>query len=242
MPELAAALTSIEWGGAPGSDWAICVLILAATLPFRPWLPLRHGPLIHPWLGSMVLLPLLWCTDRLLPNGMTMHVSSACLMTLMFGWPLAMWSLVPVALASGWMGHGQLPPRGEVVSHLVWLGLLPGTLGLIIGLAIRRVLPNHVFVFILGRAFLGSIAAVVMTGALSLAAGRKPEVFGTLEWMLGYTLVAWGEGFSTGMLIAIFVAFKPQWVLTYSDARYLPGRPERRPTPQPPSSPQDEDD
>jgi len=218
MPEVAL-------GDAPWLDWALCGLILLAALPFRPWLPLRHGPLIHPWLGAMVILPWLWGTDRLLPNGMTMHVSSACLMALMFGWPLAMWSLLPVALAAAWLGHGAFPPLGEVVSHLTWLGLLPGTLGLLIGLGIRRLLPHHIFVFILGRAFLGTIAAVVLTGALSCLAGRKPEVLSTLEWMLGYTLVAWGEGFSTGMMVAIFVAFKPEWVLTYSDARYLPSRP-----------------
>lgn len=216
-----------ELGNAPWTDWALCALILASALPFRPWLPLRHGPLIHPWLGSMVLLPLLWSTDRLLPNGMSMHVSSACLMTLMFGWPLGMWSLLPAAFVAGWLGHGHVPPLGEVASHLAWLGLLPGTLGLLIGLAIRRLLPHHIFVFILGRAFMATIAAVVLTGALAWLAGRKPEVLSTQEWMLGYTLVAWGEGFSTGMLVAIFVAFKPEWVLTYSDARYLPGRPPR---------------
>lgn len=227
MPDLAAALAAIEIGTAPERDWVLCALILTAALPFKPWLPLRHGPLIHPWLGSMVLLPLLWSTEHLLPSGMTMHVSSACLMTLMFGWPLAMWSLVPAALASGWIGRGHFPPLGEVVTHLTWLGLLPGSLGLLIGLAIRRLLPHHVFVFILGRAFMGSIVAVVLTGALAWLAGRKPEVFSTQEWMLGYTLVAWGEGFSTGMLIATFVAFKPEWVLTYSDARYLPRRPPR---------------
>ena len=101
MPDLATAIALIDLGTAPDSDWALCALILAAALPFQPWLPLRHGPLIHPWLGAMVLLPLLWSTEHLLPNGMTMHVSSACLMTLMFGWPLAMWSLVPVAF--GWL-------------------------------------------------------------------------------------------------------------------------------------------
>lgn len=222
MPELAWLTSWLQVGEAPTLDWALCGLILLAALPFRPWLPLRHAPLIHPWLGAMVLLPLLWSTDRLLPSGMSMHVSSACLMTLMFGWPLAMWSLLPAAFVAGWFSHGHPPPLGEVASHLVWLGLVPGTLGLAIGLGVRRLLPHHIFVFILGRAFMASIAAVVLTGALAWWAGRKPEVLSPLEWMLGYLLVAWGEGFSTGMLIAIFVAFRPEWVLTYSDARYLP--------------------
>jgi uncharacterized membrane protein len=34
-------------------------------------------------------------------------------------------------------------------------------------------------------------------------------------------MVAWGEAFATGALAAIFVAFRPDWLLTYSDARYL---------------------
>jgi len=38
---------------------------------------------------------------------------------------------------------------------------------------------------------------------------------------LGHWLMAWGEAFATGMLVAIFVAFKPQWLATWSDARYL---------------------
>ena len=33
--------------------------------------------------------------------------------------------------------------------------------------------------------------------------------------------MAWGEAFATGMLVAIFVAFKPEWLATWSDARYL---------------------
>jgi uncharacterized membrane protein len=36
--------------------------------------------------------------------------------------------------------------------------------------------------------------------------------------------MAWGEAFTTGMLTAIFVAFKPQWLASWSDRRYLEGR------------------
>jgi uncharacterized membrane protein len=35
-------------------------------------------------------------------------------------------------------------------------------------------------------------------------------------------LMAWAEAVATGMLVAIFVAFRPSWLLTYSDLRYLP--------------------
>ena len=34
-------------------------------------------------------------------------------------------------------------------------------------------------------------------------------------------LMAWGDAFTTGMLAAIFVAFRPQWLATWSDRLYL---------------------
>ncbi len=34
-------------------------------------------------------------------------------------------------------------------------------------------------------------------------------------------LMAWGDAVVTGMLTAIFVAYRPQWLATWSDALYL---------------------
>lgn len=225
-----------ELGHAPWVDWAIFCGVLLGALPFKPWLPLRHGPLQSPWLGALVLLPFLWSTERLLPSGLALHVSSACLLALMFGWPLAMWTLLPVVALASLVGRQHLPDVGSMVSHLVWLGLVPGTLSLGIGLAIRRWLPHHLFVFILGRAFIATALAVSLTGYLAYLAGRKPDTLDLEEWLLASWLMGWGEAFSTGMLVAIFVAFKPEWLLTYSDARYLPGKPPSQP-PQPPEPP-----
>jgi hypothetical protein len=33
--------------------------------------------------------------------------------------------------------------------------------------------------------------------------------------------MAWGDAVLTGMIVAIFVAFKPEWLATWSDHRYL---------------------
>jgi uncharacterized membrane protein len=176
-------------------------------------------------LGALVLLPFLWSTERLLPLGLPLHVSGSCLLVLMFGWPLAMWTLVAVAVAAGFMPAGAPPDAGRLAAHLLWLGLLPGTLALALGLMVRRWLPAHLFVFILGRAFIVSALAVSLAGLLGWWAGRKPDSIGAQEWLLACWLLGWGEAIATGMLTAIFVAFKPQWMLTWSDQRYLPGPP-----------------
>jgi uncharacterized membrane protein len=40
--------------------------------------------------------------------------------------------------------------------------------------------------------------------------------------VLARGLTAFGDAFITGMLVAIFVAFRPEWLATYTDRLYLP--------------------
>jgi uncharacterized membrane protein len=204
-------------------DWAVLLPALGIALLFQPWLALRHEPLQHPWFSAMVLLPCVWWTQHLLPNGMALHVSGACLLVLMFGWPLAMWSLLPIALGAALIDARVWPDLDALASHMVWSGVIPGTLALLIGMGVRRWLPHHLFVYILARGFVATALAVTATGYLAALTLHKPETLGLDEWMLGNWLIGWGEAISTGMLTAIFVAFKPEWLLTYSDQRYLPG-------------------
>ena len=39
--------------------------------------------------------------------------------------------------------------------------------------------------------------------------------------LVAHWLMAWGDAIVTGMLCAIFVAFRPQWLATWSDRLYL---------------------
>lgn len=226
---------------------ALLAAALVLALAFKPWQVLRHKPLQSPWLAAMVLLPWAWWTQKLLPSGMALHMSGACLLVLMFGWPMAVAMLLPVAMLAAlidlygpqnlsraataspqlpdWSAAGGLllARLDAIVSQTVWMGLAPATLALLLGLMMRRWLPQHLFVYILGRGFIATALAITLTGALGLVAGRLPLGIDATEWMLGHWLLGWGEAISTGMLTAIFVAFKPHWLLTYSDQRYLPG-------------------
>lgn len=205
------------------------VLLLAGL--FKPWLPLRHAPLQHPWLAVLLLLPFVWWSRQLMPANLGLHLSGACLLVLMFGWPLAMWTVALVGLGAAVLHHEGWPPITPWVSQVVWMGLLPGTVALLLGLSIRRWLPHHLFVYILGRGFFTTVLSVSLVGVLGWLMGRKPDTWADGEWLLAHWLLGWGEAISTGMLTAIFVAFMPQWMLTYSDARYL--------HPPPPSDPGD---
>ena len=102
-----------------------------------------------------------------------------------------------------------------------WLGVVPATLALALGALVRRWVGTRPFVYVLGRAFLGTVACVFTAGALSqwsghVLAGVTSELSLVARW-----LMAWGDGILTGMLVAIFVAFKPEWLATWSDDLYL---------------------
>jgi uncharacterized membrane protein len=59
-------------------------------------------------------------------------------------------------------------------------------------------------------------------GALAAWLYGVPANLSLDDVMLARGLAAWGDAFLTGMLAAIFVAFKPEWLATYTDRLYLP--------------------
>jgi len=198
-------------------ELVVVVVALLASLALRPWRMLT-GPLGPPWAASLVLLSLLWVLPQMLPSGISIQLSGACLLVLMFGWPLAVIELVLIALVVRLLGGlGWV----DVMSQLVWIGLVPATIALALGEALRRSLPPHPFIYILGRGFIGTAVCIFLAGAVyewayHLLGGVAVEHALVARW-----LMAWGDAFITGMLVSIFVAFVPEWLATWSDRRYL---------------------
>ena len=184
---------------------------------------LRERALRAPWFAALVILPFAWSTLRV-PGGLSLQLSGACLLVLMFGWPLAVWTLLPIAAISAWL-LGTSPT--EAIELAAWHGVAPATFALAIGIAIRRWLPQHLFVYILGRGFIGTALALMGAGALATFVRPLPAATDEASLLLGHWLMAWGEALLTGMLTAIFVAYRPEWLLTWSDRRYLPRPPQQ---------------
>ncbi len=199
-----------------------CLLLavaLGASLWLRPWRFLRGGALLTPLLGSVVVLPWLWALPWMHTMPLQLHWSFACLVLLMLGWPLAVPTLCLVAVLAGLLG-GQ--PWDVMVTLAFWRGVLPATLALGLGAAIRRWIGPNLFVYVLGRGFLGAaLCLFAATAVLQWSSPALPGVNTELS-LVAHWLTAWGDAFVTGMLTAIFVAFKPEWLATWSDTLYLP--------------------
>jgi uncharacterized membrane protein len=112
---------------------------------------------------------------------------------------------------------------------LPWNALLLGVLPITISYGLFRVtdryLPNNFFIYVFICAFFG--AALSMASVI-LATTTTHYLSGdyNLAYM-GYNYVPYGllmmfpEAFITGMLMSIFVAYRPHWVSTFDDQRYL---------------------
>jgi uncharacterized membrane protein len=193
---------------------------LAVALSLRPWrLFAGRAALATPLLATLAVLPCLWALPALLKTSMQPQWSGGVLVLLMLGWPIA----VPVLLLVGALAWLVSPMSAQVALGLaVWQGVVPATLALVAGAAVRRWLPPHPFVYILGRGFLSAVVCLFAARMLAQQFGAPlPGAASGMGLVVAQWLMAWGDAFVTGMLTAIFVAFRPQWLLTWSDAHYL---------------------
>ena len=202
--------------------WWLDLMLTAAAvvvaLALRPWRAVAAGGPPWPWLAWWAALPALWGVDRFAQVPLVQPLSGACLLMWMAGWPLAVLGLLPVAAVVTVLA-GLSPAEG--LHRLVWLGLVPMTLALGLGAAIRRWLPNHLFVYILGRGFFATAIAGSLAGVVSVVLHGVPGSLQPGDLMLARFLAAWGDAFLSGMVVAIFVAFRPQWLATYADRIWL---------------------
>ena len=213
-------------------DLEACLIAvaLAMSLWLRPWRmlsrqalekdgPSEPSPLVTPLLATLVVLPWLWALPTLHRMPLQLQWSGACLVVLMLGWPLA----IPALVAVGGIAAVLSPSLdwADAVGTIAWQGVVPASLALALGAVIRRLIGTQPFVYVLGRAFLGTAVCLFLANVLGQWSGHSlPGVEGDLS-LVARWLMAWGDAFVTGMLTAIFVAFKPEWLATWSDRLYL---------------------
>jgi uncharacterized membrane protein len=89
----------------------------------------------------------------------------------------------------------------------------------------QRRLPANYFVYLFLNVFL---AGGLSMAAVGLASVVLLGVDGAYSWdsLLGeslpyYLLLAWSEAFLSGLMMAVLIVYRPRWVATFDDSRYL---------------------
>jgi uncharacterized membrane protein len=214
------------------------LLAWGACLAVRPWRMLRRHdgqprPLVTPFLACLTVLPWLWSWPGLTALSLPLQWSGAPLVTLLVGWPLAV-PVITVAGLATLLTAGASPAHALAVT--VWSGLLPATLMLVLGHAVRRALGANPVAYLLGRAFLLPMVILAACGfsAAILTHGLQGPT-GELQ-RVAVALLAMGEAAWTAAILSLLVACRPAWIATWSPALYL-RQPARRPVrTQPPAA------
>ena len=202
--------------------WLVFVPWLVRAAFHAPWNRLKDPVLLNAWLGTIVCLTLLWQITAGIQPGLNFHFLGATLFTLMAGPRLALVGLALVLAAvttwggSGWQSFGL---------NGLTMAAIPVALSYALYRLIESRLPNNFFVYVFLTAFAGAGVAVAAVGlaTTSLLAGAGAYPSGQLFelYLPYYLLLAWSEALFTGMTITLFVVYKPEWVATFDDQRYL---------------------
>ena len=201
----------------------VALIVTAVAIGRRaPWRKLGDSAFSHLWLGACVSLLVLWSIRSPAVGGLEFHFLGATAVTLMFGPGLAIGCLALVMV--GRLLMGQIDPAAFSMDVLL-LAVLPVALSHATLRLSQRLLPPNLFVYIFVAAFFG--AGVAMLGSGSVAVGLH-AVFGSpgeammAEQFLPYCLLlGFGEANLTGMIVTLLVVYRPDWVGTFDDARYL---------------------
>lgn len=158
---------------------------------------------------------------ELLP-GMSVHLLGASIVALMFGWRLA---LLATALAVGLVAVVQGSQWWPAALEF-WISAALPVLWTTAALDwAQRKLPLHFFVYVFVNAFAAGALALAWVQLsrwgmlLALGVPASERLHDSL--LLTIPAMMFAEGFTTGALLTLFVAYRPQWVATFHDADYL---------------------
>lgn len=203
--------------------YALYAVVLGAAIRFAPWRRLRDSEQLHLFLGTCVTLMLLWSFLKTgIKPGLNFHVLGATLFTLMFGPSLAIVGLSVVLLGVTYFGFSGWE---SFSANALLMGALPVTVSYAVYRLADGRLPNHFFVYIFVNAFLGGALAMTVTGLATTGvfalSGAYSADYLVSNYLPYYLLMGWSEAVLTGMLATLLVVYKPEWVATFDDARYI---------------------
>lgn len=208
----------------PGELLAALVALgvcLAWAASGAPWARLRDAEQSHVFLGAVVAVAVLWSISSAIGALPRLHLLGATLMVLMFGPRLAVIGMTAAVLLSTVVAPDSLPlaPVRALAG-----GILPIAVSHAILRLCEEKLPANFFVYVFGAAFFGGAAAMIVTGiaAVTLLDLRAPAALpadaplAAVLLMLGFA-----EATLTGMLATLMAVYRPRWIGTFSDERYL---------------------
>lgn len=209
--------------------WLTLLAMLGAlrlAWPSLPWRRFRQGNRqFHVFFGFALSLAIAWSLNAGIKAGLNLHLLGAMAATLALGAPLALYAF---ALALGILAFGGKIDWQAIPINFLLMGVIPITCANLLRKLVERFLPAHFFIFIFILSFFGAALIVMLEGVvatLTLAGiGAYDLSMLTSEYLPYFLLLGFAEAWISGALMTLLVVYKPEWVLTFDDQRYLVGK------------------
>lgn len=204
--------------------WLLTAIGLLLLLRRAPWRLLLNAENLNIFIGTSCAVLALWLIRAGLGPSLRLHLLGATALTLMFRPAFALLALsLIVGGLSAW--DHQL---AAFAPNLLMMGVLPVAVSWLTHRLAQRWLPPNFFVYVYLNAFASGALSMLSVGLgsalyLALMGGYSGHYLLT-QYVPAYVLLAWGEALLTGMAMTLMVVWKPQWVATFSDWRYLDRR------------------
>lgn len=208
------------------SGWVLLLLALGWALKTAPWHKVEGDKgAQHVLLAITVIVFFVWQFVASVDDGLSFHFLLMTLMTLMFGPQFAILGMLLALLgvtfhsALGWQAIGI---------NAVIMGLVPIAVTWLMYKLGAKFLEANFFVYVFYNGFLSAAIGVVITLGLGTMILIENDVY-TLETLKQsfipfIPLMATPEGFVNGMLLAVIIFLKPEWLSTFHDDLYLKGK------------------
>jgi uncharacterized membrane protein len=201
----------------------LCLLLAMRLAPWKALLNSQENQ--HVFLGAVVILLTIWGIKAGISPGLGFHHLGATLFALMFGWPLAIVGLTVTMVASLLLQASDLASLG--INGLISI-VIPIAISYAILKFSQKWLPDNFFIYIFVCAFFGAAVAIAISrlSAITLLSliNAYPNDRLVDESLQYLPLFMFPEAFVTGMLITIFVVYRPDWIATFDDERYIRGK------------------
>ncbi|MCV6609844.1 MAG: energy-coupling factor ABC transporter permease [Amphritea sp.] len=196
---------------------------LAIALWFAPWKTLfSNRQLQHLFMGTTVALMVLWQMRAGISPGLGIHFLGVTVLTLMFGWDLAILSASAALLGTTLMGQESW--NGFAVNGLCTI-VIPVIASYGVLRLVEARFPPNFFVYLFLCAFLGAGFATLCGGlSMGFLLWISDVYTGTKihhEYIQYLPLIMFPEGLLNGIIMTGMMVFYPGWIRTFDAKKYI---------------------
>ncbi|MCX7896298.1 MAG: energy-coupling factor ABC transporter permease [Rhodocyclaceae bacterium] len=209
--------------------WLPFLALLYDAVRKAEWRRLQDARILNVFLGLIVVLALAWSLRAGVRPGLNLHLLGATAAILMFGRRLGslalMGALLAVTFNVGWLKGDWTSGWQSFALNALCLAWFPAAVSHLVLRFVERVLPANLFVYLFCAAFFNAGITVFATGLLTSAlfwgAGVYTAEQLAADYLPYYFMLAFAESWMNGTLVTLMVVYKPHWVATFDDRRYL---------------------